>query len=240
MLTRARNTYRDLFAYPRERILSDEQEGEYWKARRPDGLSKLRPWQMSRARIVESALESSAGPFSIGDIGSGGGAMLRYLKSRLPVSEATAYDNDSASLADAEGDGIRAKRIDLRDANAYADIESADYFLLFEILEHLPRPEILLESLKEKARRGIFFSVPNTGYLKHRFRLFFGKVPAQWIVHPGEHLRFWTIRDMRWWLGAQGFSNYRIIPYRGIPILNKIWPNLFAAGQLVYVPKNEK
>jgi len=71
----------------------------------------------------------------------------------------------------------------------------------------------------------------------YRLRLLFGKFPAQWRVHPGEHVRFWTARDLRWWLLAQGIENYKIFYYEGIPLLNKIVPSLFAAGFVVYIQK---
>lgn len=231
-----KRTFTDLFRYPQQSILPDEQEGEYWKARRNGSFSQLRPWQMDRARLIELVLKNDPKPMTLGDIGCGGGATLRYMHAHLPVTSAVAYDYDKGSLNDAAGEGIRAQKLDLRDTAQYASIEPADYYFLLEILEHLPRPELLLETLRGKVARGIFFSVPNTGYYVHRFRLFFGKVPAQWIMHPGEHLRFWTIADMRWWLPAQGISQYRIMPYRGVPVLNRTWPNMFAAGQLVYIP----
>jgi 2-polyprenyl-3-methyl-5-hydroxy-6-metoxy-1,4-benzoquinol methylase len=234
-----RRTYHELFSYPRERILPEEREGEYWQARRGGALATLRPWQLDRAQIIERYLARDGAPMIISDVGCGGGAMLRYMLGRLPITEGRAYDNDAGSLEDARGNRIRAIELDLRDTAAYGSIEPADYYFLLEILEHLPRPELLLSALRGKARRGIFFSVPNTGYMTHRFRLFLGKMPAQWVVHPGEHLRFWTIRDMRWWLAAQAFKRYEIVPYRGVPVLNKLWPNLFAAGIVVYLPLDQ-
>ena len=54
-----------------------------------------------------------------------------------------------------------------------------------------------------------------------------------------EHLRFWTIRDLKWWLGFLNIYNQsKIIPYKRVPFLNKIWPNLFAEGSFVIINKD--
>ena len=34
----------------------------------------------------------------------------------------------------------------------------------------------------------------------HRLRYMLGRFPLQWIVNPNEHIRFWTLKDLIWWL----------------------------------------
>jgi methionine biosynthesis protein MetW len=109
-----------------------------------------------------------------------------------------------------------------------------DYIILSEIIEHLPDPESLLESLRPFARKGIIVSIPNTGFYQHRLRLLFGHFPLQWVVTPGEHLRFWTRADFHWWTGQLGWRIVREFPYEGTPFLKAIWSSLFAAA-FVYV-----
>ncbi len=106
--------------------------------------------------------------------------------------------------------------------------------ILSEIIEHVPDPESLLDSLRPFARQAIIVSIPNTGFHQHRLRLLLGRFPLQWVVTPGEHLRYWTLADFRWWARQIGFEISAEIPYEGTPILKSIYPSLFAAA-FVYV-----
>jgi 2-polyprenyl-3-methyl-5-hydroxy-6-metoxy-1,4-benzoquinol methylase len=115
-------------------------------------------------------------------------------------------------------------------------LPACDYALLCEIIEHVPDAEALLAAARRAARRGVFVSVPNTGFFTYRLRLLFGKFPAQWAVRPNEHLRFWTLTDMRWWLRAQGIHDATVHAYEGVPLLKHLVPNLFAAGIIMYIP----
>ena len=95
-----------------------------------------------------------------------------------------------------------------------------------------------MKTILKKAKKGVFFSVPNSGYISYRLRLLFGSFPVQWKIHPGEHLRFWTYKDIKWWLKQLNlYHKSEIYVYEGIPFLNKIWKNLFGAGILVYIKK---
>jgi hypothetical protein len=77
-------------------------------------------------------------------------------------------------------------------------------------------------------------SIPNSCYWRYRFRVLFGKFMVQWVAHPGEHLRFWSIADMRWWLTQLGFSMRRAYPTWGVPVLKHVWPAMFAQN-VIYV-----
>ena len=82
----------------------------------------------------------------------------------------------------------------------------------------------------------IFASVPNSGYLTHRMRFLLGRFPLQWVASPNEHLRFWTFKDLKWWFKYLNIlEKVKIIPYKGIPILNKLKPNLFAQGLFILI-----
>ena len=113
---------------------------------------------------------------------------------------------------------------------------SCDYALLFEIVEHVPLSEALIENARKNARRGVFVSFPNSGFFTYRLRLLFGRFPVQWLFHPSEHLRFWTYKDVRWWLSACGWKNAVVHGYEGVPILNTLFPGLCAAGIILYIP----
>lgn len=226
-----------LFIYPQTRIVPGEHFNydEYWKVKRAGNLGSLGKWQVRRIKIAAEIIAKAKGK-SVNDIGSGAGEVLKALKETGLLDRGIAYDSSLVALEVAKSFGLETKFLDLNKEGELTKIEAADFTLLFEILEHLPGPEELLKVTYERSRLGVLFSIPNTGFFIHRFRLFFfGKFPLQWAKHPGEHLRFWTLADLKWWLKAQGYKNYRIYYYVGLPILKNIWPSVFAAGFLVHL-----
>jgi len=225
-----------MFRYPTGRIknvLTDYDT--YWKDKRATNLGSLSPWQKKRAKLALSFFGSESS--SVVDVGSGDGSVLKYLKEHGNISRGTAVDISPLVLEKAREFGLDTVQVDINDLSKLGDIPRADYILLFEILEHIQDSELFLAAMYAKASRGVLFSFPNTGYFAHRFRLLFGRFPMQWRVHPREHVRFWTYTDLQWWLNALGYTTYHIEMYEGVPVLNRLWPALFAAGSFVYLPK---
>ena len=175
---------------------------------------------------------------SIADIGCGDGAVLAFISNARKLNDdVLGLDSSAMALEFARKLHVKTQLFDLQ---VDPDLKSAppiDYFLFFEVLEHMPQAERILISAIQKAGRGVFFSVPNTGYFRHRFRLLFGRFPVQWIRMPNEHVRFWTLADMRNWLFCLGLNEAKVMTYQGVPFLKTIWPSMFAAGMLVYIPK---
>lgn len=234
---RARQWLRGMFVYPQHTLTTATLHyDEYWDQKRPQGKAVIvSPAERDRAHIIAARLPDDA--VTIGDVGSGPGVVLAEIIHARPKAQGIALDSSTRALDEAAKLGLETKQIDITTAAGIDAVPTADYYLILEVLEHIPNTEVVLTSLVSKATRGVFFSVPNTGFLVHRFRLLFGKVPAQWITMPNEHLRFWTIVDMRWWLHALGYTDVEIIPYRGVPFLNRLWPNLFAEGMVVRVSR---
>ena len=234
---RLRQWVKGIFIYPKQKLsLTELDYDDYWDQKRPqENEVLLSPMEAARATIIAQRLKQ--GVVSIGDIGAGPGVVLKAILTMRSDATGIAYDSSLRAREYAKKIGLRAEPLDLRVENALQTVAPANYYLVLEVLEHIPNSEQVLARLFEKAGRGVFFSVPNTGFFMHRFRLLFGMVPAQWIHIPNEHLRFWTIVDMRWWLRALGYQHFHIFPYGGIPLLNKLWPNLFAMGMVVEITK---
>jgi methionine biosynthesis protein MetW len=227
-----------VFRYPAT-TLRDEHAIDYdayWNAKRGDKLGTLSDWQKKRADVILSRITV---PASITDIGCGDGSVLSYLQKHKSGLQAHGVDVSTVALRKAEEMGISTLKADISNPTELDRITSADYFLLLEVLEHIPHSEQFLKNILEKTKKGVFFSFPNSGFISYRLRLLFGRFPAQWKVHPGEHIRFWTARDIKWWLKAIGIKDYELFFYKGIPFLNKVLPGLFAAGMIVYVPKSD-
>ena len=229
--------YALVFRYPVSRISgADVDYDAYWRDKRKGTIGALTDWQKARADLALSFIPRDVA-VSVVDVGSGDGSILKYIREHSKVSQAVAVDMADIVLSKAKEFGLETMKVDINNVSERARIPRADYILLFEVLEHIPDSETFLALMTEKAERGVLFSFPNTGYCAHRLRLLFGKFPMQWRLHPGEHLRFWTLADVRWWLAAPGYEPYEIVTYKGVPILNKVWPSLFAAGSFVFLKK---
>jgi SAM-dependent methyltransferase len=228
-----------VFIYPQQKIAHDGHfdYDQYWKVKRGTHMQALGRWQKKRAEKVIESLKNEQN-ITINDIGSGSGEVLVYIRDHLSVSSAIAYDSSDYALERAKEVGLKTVKMNINVESDHQKIGPADYSLMFEILEHVHGSEKLLKHAYDVSKKGVFFSFPNTGFCIHRFRLLFGKFPLQWANHPGEHLRFWTNADLKWWLKALGYKDYKIHYYIGVPFLKNIWPGMFAAGFLVFIPKD--
>lgn len=229
-----------LYMYPQYKIVPGDHFNydEYWKKKREGRyMGVLGGWQKKRAEIATRIIQKSGGK-SVNDIGSGSGEVLSYIKHHAGIQSAVCYDSSDYALEIARSLGLATVKFDVNKPDDYKKIKPADFTIMFEILEHVPGSEELLKFAYDNSRVGVMFSFPNTGFFIHRFRLcFFGKFPMQWQKHPAEHLRFWTKKDLHWWLKAQGYKNYRVHYYVGFPYLKNMWPGMFAAGFFVELMK---
>jgi 2-polyprenyl-3-methyl-5-hydroxy-6-metoxy-1,4-benzoquinol methylase len=232
MLNQLKHWLRDLTRYPAYHA-ADAAYDEYWSHR--DMSATLNAFQRARVDYLTATVADRE---SILDVGCGDGRILAELKRRKPGLRVSGIDSSEAALEYARRRAISATRADIR-IPASIIHEPVDWILLLEVLEHMPNSEELLAWAVAHGRKGVVVSVPNTGFIVHRLRLLFGRFPLQWRAHPSEHVRFWTLRDMHWWLNALGYR-YKLQPYEGVPGLNLIWPSMFAAVVIVRVLPDAK
>ena len=119
-----------------------------------------------------------------------------------------------------------------------------DYIVMTDVLEHIPNPEDVLIKIKDNFNKCLIVSVPNTGFILDRLRLLFGRFPKQWLVHPGEHLRFWTFKDFISMCEQLGFclKEYYGVEIESYEIKPKLWkwkPKLFSKD-ILYVIERSK
>jgi methionine biosynthesis protein MetW len=220
---------RRLFIYPETARVGVVDYDDYWDAKAQSGLGKLSPFRRARAEAFARVIRPGA---KVLDLGVGDGAILKFLVDRLGI-DACGLDISPKAVDYCRSIGLN---VDLADINAPMGAAIADHYdviILSEIIEHVPDPEALLNRLRAHAD-ALIVSTPNTGYHQHRLRLLLGRFPLQWVVTPGEHLRFWTVADFRWWADQLGFRLAHVIAYRGTPFLRDVWPNLFGQA-MVYV-----
>lgn len=236
-----------LITYPKQTIATEQDVDydTYWKEKRGEGgsyLGKMSSWQKQRGDIIANVIGTND-TVSILDIACGQGEILNYMKQEkgVHIDRMIGADNSKVVLEAAKEYGLETHYLDIREMETFEKLPNVDYSMMLEILEHIPNPEQVLEAAYAKSSKGVFVSIPNTGFIIYRLRLFFiGSFPVQWRIHPSEHLRFWTVRDLKWWLKALGHTDYTIYTYEGLSFfkwLGKVWPSLFAMGIVVYIPK---
>lgn len=210
---------------------------KYWKKRGRNSQSVLTHWQKDRADHISKIV--SAGDVVL-DVGCGDASLLRYLIDKTRIS-GIGVDMSEPILENAKKIGIKTVVLDITKIDTLSQLPEVDYVMGLEILEHMPNPEEFIMAVRKKVRKGMIFSFPNTGYYSHRLRLLFGSFPLQWILHPSEHLRYWTVRDARFWVNSLGFKMDNMILYQGVPFFNKLIPSLFGRGVIIKISeKNEK
>ncbi len=225
-LARRYRRFRRLYAYPDTAHIGVVDYDTYWDNKAQTGLGKLSPWRLKRAQVFAALVQRGD---RVLDLGVGDGALLQYMIQQAGI-EGFGLDVSAKAVEFCQAQGLQVELADInRPISDYLQ-EPFDYVILSEIIEHLPDPESLLNSLRPFVRKGIIISIPNTGFHQHRLRLLLGRFPLQWVVTPGEHLRFWTRADFHWWANQLNFRVAREVPYEGTPLLKAVWPGLFAAA----------
>jgi methionine biosynthesis protein MetW len=224
MLFRLMAAWRNVFCYKPMKFSAMDYE-EYWAGEHSTGVASD-----SRVRQFLRLIDRGA---SVIEIGCGDGNLLALLKDHSQV-QGKGYDVSTLAVSKARSRGVKA---DVRDATVCGlqEGESADYIVIADCLEHLPNPESLLQQLRGKFHKYLLISIPNSCYWRYRLRVLFGSFMVQWVAHPGEHLRFWSISDMRWWLEELGFIVRNAYPTWGIPILKHFWPGMFAQNVIYLI-----
>ncbi len=189
---------------------------EYWRHRMPGGLQP-------RFEIIGSAIAPGA---SVLDVGCGDGAMLEHFQSTRSV-RAVGIDVSTEAVRRASARGVDARVQTLGELRRSG--QTFDHVVLSEVVEHIADAEQFVADAWAVTRRSLWVTFPNIAYFPHRLRLLSGKFPVQWVVFPGEHLRFWSIPDFAAWLSSLSLPSPRIVASNGLTVLrlHRVWPNLF-------------
>jgi len=232
ILAQIKKAKKTLFGYPVTTLEHTDYEA-YWRSKRKSHDDWTpNSFQKARAMIIA---ENIADGESVLDVGCGDCVLLAEVMKQKRINgnaaDITEYARERANTI-----GVSFVKHDMRDQTSINDLPLADHVLLCEVLEHIPAAEEYLMAMMRVARKSVFVSVPNTGYIMHRLRLLFGRFPLQWRLHPNEHVRFWTYSDMCWWLRALNMHKKSVVfTYEGIPVLNKIFKSFFSAGFVVQI-----
>lgn len=202
----------------------------YWHGRGFVLNNKLK----EREEIILAHIPKGA---SVLDIGCG--------NSLLPVAlqkkgcEVAVGDIAEIVLKGYETYSIKTLPIDLENLSVVHFPEQYDYIILSEVLEHTKNPEEIVRFLAAYTKK-FAITIPNSAFYRYRIHLFFtGRFFTQWVIHPSEHIRFWSHTDFLDWLGAMGLDVESSVASNGFsffglfPQCKNIWKNLFG-HQIVY------
>jgi methionine biosynthesis protein MetW len=206
---------------------------EYWKIRKFSATAAFR-----RAEIISSYICKNK---KIIDIGCGDGTLLKFINTHNNPKYLLGIDISEDVIDYVKKQGFNAKTIDVlsSDFENLMKTTNFDYIIITEVLEHIQDPEFVVETIKRYQDANIFISIPNAGFFPHRIRLLFGKFPLVVIqTHIKEHIRFWTLKDFKYWVGYHGFKIDKLSPSAGFGVrkktgLGNLFPSLFA-NQIIY------
>lgn len=218
-------------------LVVDPDNDKWWRKKKRFKAGFMSEWQKKRFDLISVFIEKG---FSIKDVGCGDASILINLMKNKDFKQVYGIDNSNRILEKIEKSGINTIYFDFLKDEDYVKIPVTDYTITLEFLEHTIRPEKILLMLLEKTNKKLIFSIPNTGFISHRLRLLLGSFPKQWLLNPSDHVRFWTYRDLIYWLKQLDlYKKSNIYFYEGIPVLNQIIPSLFAMGFIVTVDKEK-
>lgn len=146
------------------------------------------------------------------DLGCSSGALALALTRE--GNRVTGADNDAAAVDVAKTRCERALVLDLTDPAALAGALGARYdrIVLADVLEHLPRPETLLDALHPLLAPGgrLIVSLPNVAAWTVRLALLFGRFEyAESGIMDRTHLRWFTHSSARRLLAGAGYEVLR-------------------------------
>ncbi|MCK9223614.1 MAG: methionine biosynthesis protein MetW [Candidatus Muirbacterium halophilum] len=236
IFSRLKFTYNLIFSKYKD--LTIETNSDLWWEKKKNFIpGQMSEWQNIRFLIIKKEITKKS---TVKDIGCGDGSILINLLKQKKLKKAYGIDNSKYMLDCIKKHGISSIYFDFLKNENYNIIPQTDYTLVLEVLEHLLKPEKVLLELLSKTNKKLIFSIPNTGFIGHRLRLLFGSFPYQWILNPSDHIRYWTYRDLIYWLKQLKINKKsKICFYEGIPMLKDIFPSLFAMGFIVIIDNQE-
>jgi len=197
-----------------------------------DPLFELSPYFHSPHNIIPEHIDNRS---IILDVGCNTGYLGRKLKEKGIISDG--IDINKKALKEAKKIYRNVYWRDLYIPNLKLGNNKYDYIIFSDILEHLPRPDLLLKDTKQYLKKSgkVIASIPNIARLEIRLKLLFGKFNYSGGIMSQDHLRFFTKKSAIEMFENCGYQVVMIIP-TGLGYILKIFLNL-TAFQFIYICK---
>lgn len=170
------------------------------------------------------------------DVGCNNGLIGREI-AKLRQASIDGIDINEEALEEAGNSYRKIFRRDLYNSKLEIEAEKYDYIIFSDILEHLPRPDLILKDarkyLKDDGR--IIISLPNVARFEIRLDLLFGNFDCNSGILSEDHLRFFTKKSAQKLIRNCGYEIENIVP-TGLGHKLKMFTNL-TAFQFIYVCK---
>ena len=165
-----------------------------------DGNAALHPLTAARYHAILARLEGQRGPGRILDVGCGAGQFLEVARSRGWEAEGTEVSSAAVPFLEARGTKVHHGELTGLDLGGFHAVT------LFEVLEHVRRPQAHLHAAARLLRPGgaLYLTTPNFDGLSRRL------LGPRWRVMAPEHLCYYSPSALRRGLAQAGFARVRI------------------------------
>jgi 2-polyprenyl-3-methyl-5-hydroxy-6-metoxy-1,4-benzoquinol methylase len=170
------------------------------------------------------------------DVGCNNGLIGREII-RSSQTSVDGVDINGEALEEAKKTYRKVFERDLGKSKLEIDDEKYDYIIFSDILEHLPRPDLILKDARKylKDDGEIFICLPNIARFEIRIKLLLGNFDYSPGILSEDHLRFFTKKSAKNLIQNCGYKIETIIP-TGMGHRLKIFTNL-TAFQFIFVCK---
>jgi len=204
------------------------------------GFTSVEPGSGNTARELAPIFRALVGQFSgvqsVCDLGCGSGYLVGQLARQGYTVTGIDASESGIELARRHyaGDNVRfvCEEITPSIVGKYPNLGSFDAVVSSDVIEHLYRPTMLIETagLLLKPGGALLVGTPYHGYLKNLAISVFDKWDAHHGVDwEGGHIKFFSVRTLQELVTRHGFVNIRFAFYGRVPWL---WKNMICVAIL--------
>ncbi len=192
---------------------------DYWTAAHPPPRSD--PLTAQRQRLLWQHIDRYlSGRIKLLDAGSGEGGLVAAAVSRGMQASGIEVSEAAISQARQRFPEINVRQHSVEDLPWPVESTSFDVVASFEVIEHLLRPQRLVQGASQSLRPGgyVALTTPYHGLVKNLALAAFGF--ERHFDVTGGHVRFFTDRTLRRLLEADGFDVISMVHFGRVPLVS--------------------